>query len=239
MSYNFDKFENQLLQWNFTLTNEKKEQFSIYYDLLVEWNKIMNLTAIIEFDEVVEKHFLDSIALGAYLNLNDSLKMIDLGTGAGFPGVPLKIMFPKLEVLLADSLNKRIRFLKELILQLNLVQVEAVHGRAEELARKDRYREQYDLCVSRAVSNLSSLSEYCLPFVKEGGIFVAYKSSEIYQEVGNSKKAIQTLGGKVRSVEVFRLADTEYQRSFVFIDKVKRTSKRFPRKAGTPIKEPL
>lgn len=239
MCYDYDRFEQKLAQLDLTLTDHMKEQFSDYYGLLCEWNKVMNLTAIIEFDEVVEKHFLDSLALGAYLKLENEWKLIDIGTGAGFPGIPLKIMFPQLHVLLVDSLNKRIRFLNEVIEQLRLTDICAVHSRAEELAHKNEYREKFDLCVSRAVANLASLSEYCLPFVKTGGIFAAYKSADISEEVEQSKKAVSLLGGKLRNVEEFKLSDTEYRRSFVFIDKVKQTAKKYPRKAGIPGKNPL
>ena len=239
MSDTFERLENQLSKLNLKLTDEKRDQFSFYYDLLIEWNKVMNLTAITEFDDVSDKHFLDSLALGKYLNMEHAWSLIDLGTGAGFPGIPLKIMFPELDVLLVDSLNKRVRFLKEVISQLKLKGICAVHGRAEELAHQTKYREQYDLCVSRAVANLSSLSEYCLPFVKSEGIFIAYKTADLKEEIDRSKNAIQMMGGKLREVTEFQLPDTEYRRSFVFIDKVKQTPKKYPRKAGTPVKEPL
>ncbi len=239
MRYNFDKFEEKLSEINLKITDLMIDQFAVYYELLCEWNKVINLTTIIEFDEVVEKHFLDSVVLGAYLNLKNKWKLIDIGTGAGFPGIPLKIMFPDLDVLLADSLNKRIRFLNELIGKLQLTGIHAIHCRAEELARKNEYREQYDLCVSRAVANLASLSEYCLPFVRAGGVFIAYKSAGIQEEVNQSKNAIQILGGKLQKVEEFQLPNTEYLRSFVFVDKVKHTSKKYPRKAGMPGKNPL
>ncbi len=239
MRYSFEQFEQKLSQMNLTVTDEMKEQFSIYYELLCEWNKVMNLTTIIEFDEVVEKHFLDSLALAAYLDIHPDWKLIDVGTGAGFPGIPLKIMFPKLNVLLADSLNKRVRFLEEVIGRLRLSDICAVHGRAEDLAHKTEYREQFDLCVSRAVAHLSSLSEYCLPFIKRGGVFAAYKSADIAEEVEQSQKAIQILGGKLDRVEQFQLPDTEYQRSFVLMNKIKYTAKKYPRKAGTPVKCPL
>lgn len=239
MKETFERFENQLYKLNLELTDKKREQFSFYYDLLLEWNQVMNLTAITEFNEVTDKHFLDSLALGKYVNIKNIDTLIDLGTGAGFPGIPLKIMFPELEVLLVDSLNKRVRFLDEVIFQLKLKGIRAVHGRAEELAHQANYREQYDLCVSRAVANLSSLSEYCLPFVKSEGSFIAYKSADLKEEIDRSKKAIQVMGGKLRKVEEFQLPDTQYRRSFVFIDKVKHTPGQYPRKAGTPAKDPL
>lgn len=239
MVNNFEIFKKELSQLNLTITNQMEEQFSVFYDLLMEWNQVMNLTAITEFGEVVKKHFLDSAALGAYFNLEQELALIDIGTGAGFPGIPLKIMFPKLQIVLADSLHKRIKFLNEVILQLGLENISAVHGRAEELARKEEYREQFDLCVSRAVANLASLSEYCLPFVKTGGMFISYKSGDIERETKDAKKAIHLLGGKLKEIQKFQLPDTDYQRSFVMIQKKEHTSKKYPRKAGTPVKQPL
>lgn len=239
MTYDFDKLEKTLLKLDLNITDRMKEQFAAYYEILIKWNQVMNLTSIIEFDEVVEKHFLDSIAMGYYIDLNHELKLIDVGTGAGFPGIPLKIVFPNIKVLLADSLNKRVKFLNEVILQLNLEYITAVHGRAEELAQKELYREQFDLCVSRAVANLASLSEYCLPFVKTGGKFIAYKSCNVDYEVEQSKNAIAMLGGNLEQVKKFFLPDTEYQRSFVIVDKIKHTKRKYPRKAGTPSKMPL
>lgn len=243
MKYNLEKFKDGLADLNLTLTDAQLNQFLTYYELLVETNKVMNLTAITEFDEVIEKHFLDSLSLCRvydFKNLPEtsgSVKVLDMGTGAGFPGIPLKIAFPEVEFVLADSLNKRIRFLQDVIAQLGLKKIEAVHARAEEMGRNKSYREQFDLCVSRAVANLSSLSEYCIPFVKEGGIFISYKSGEIDEEVKQAKKAIFLLGGKVEDVYKFDLY--EQKRSFVLIRKEKKTPKTYPRKAGTPTKEPL
>ena len=195
------------------------EQFLQYYEMLVEKNKVMNLTAITEFDEVVEKHFLDSVSLTKQMDLHQPLKVLDLGTGAGFPGIPLKIVFPELEITLMDSLNKRVLFLQDVISSLQLQDIEAVHGRAEEAARNKKYREGFDLCVSRAVANISTLSEYCLPFVKIGGSFISYKSSTIEDELEDGKKGIAILGGKVKDVYKFTLPDSELQRSFVVIQK--------------------
>lgn len=239
MNYNLEKFKNGLQQLHIALPEKQMEQFLQYYELLVEKNKVMNLTAITEFDEVVEKHFLDSVSLTKQLDLHQPLKVLDLGTGAGFPGIPLKIVFPELEITLMDSLNKRVLFLQDVISSLQLENIEAVHGRAEEAARNKKYRESFDLCVSRAVANISTLSEYCLPFVKIGGSFISYKSSTIEDELEDGKKGIDILGGKVKDVYKFTLPDSELQRSFVIIEKEKKTPKAYPRKAGTPSKEPL
>jgi 16S rRNA (guanine527-N7)-methyltransferase len=197
----------------------------------------MNLTGITEWDEVLEKHFLDSISLIRAIDLNQELTVMDMGTGAGFPGIPLKIAFPKLKVTLADSLNKRVLFLQEVIDELGLEEIEAIHGRAEDLAQDKSYREQYDLSVSRAVANLSTLSEYCLPFVKIGGQFISYKSGECEEEVVASKSAVFLLGGKISDTIKFELGESG--RSFIIINKVKGTPKTYPRKAGTPSKKPL
>lgn len=239
MNYNLEKFKNGLQQLHIELSEKQMEQFLQYYEMLVEKNKVMNLTAITEFDEVVEKHFLDSVSLTKQMNLHQPLKVLDLGTGAGFPGIPLKIVFPELEITLMDSLNKRVLFLQDVISSLQLQDIEAVHGRAEEAARNKKYREGFDLCVSRAVANISTLSEYCLPFVKIGGSFISYKSSTIEDELEDGKKGIAILGGKVKDVYKFTLPDSELQRSFVVIQKEKKTPKAYPRKAGTPSKDPL
>lgn len=239
MEYNLEKFKSGLNKLEVELSEQQIQQFLKYYEMLVEKNKVMNLTAITEFEEVVEKHFLDSLSLIQQMDLHQKIKVLDLGTGAGFPGIPLKIAFPELEIVLMDSLNKRINFLNEVISTLGLEKITAIHGRAEEMARKSEYREQFELCVSRAVANLASLSEYCLPFVKERGNFISYKSGEIEEEVENSKKAIFLLGGKIKEVKKFRLVETDAERSFVQVEKVKKTPKTYPRKAGTPSKSPI
>ncbi len=232
-------FENKLSALGITLTEEQKQQFDKFYELLVEWNKVMNLTGITEYEEVNEKHFVDSVSIVKAIDINKFETVIDIGTGAGFPGIPLKIAFPHLKIVLLDSLNKRINFLNKVIEELGLTDIKTIHGRAEDFAKQVEYREQFDLCVSRAVANLSTLSEYCLPYVNKGGMFVPYKSGEIDEEVEQAKKAVYILGGKLEEVVKFQLPGTEIGRSFVKINKVQNTAKKYPRKAGLPSKEPL
>ena len=232
-----EKLKARALKEEISLSPKQLDQFELFYNMLIETNKSMNLTAITDEDEVIEKHFEDSLSLIQAVDLRKSQTVIDLGTGAGFPGIPLKIAFPELQITLADSLNKRILFLNDVIQKLELERIETVHGRAEDLAKNVKYREQFDLCVSRAVANLSTLSEYCLPFVKIGGKFVSYKAGECDEEVTASKSSVFLLGGKISDVKKFELGESK--RAFVIIDKVSGTPKKYPRKAGTPSKDPL
>ena len=237
-TYDTTQFEKDLEELNIRLTEKQLEQFLLYYEMLIEQNKVMNLTAITDYEEVMKKHFIDSLSLVKAYDLLKPVSVIDVGTGAGFPGVPLKIAFPDLQVTLLDSLNKRVSFLNSVIDALGLTGIEAIHGRAEDFA-KNSLREKYDLCVSRAVANLSTLSEYCLPFVKVGGQFISYKSEKIAEEKIAAQNAITILGGKVVAQMEFTLSDSDIYRNLFVIEKVKSTPKKYPRKAGVPGKEPL
>lgn len=233
------RFERELDALGISLNDVQKEQFDRYYELLIEWNKVMNLTGITDYDEVNLKHFTDSLTIVRSITLEKISTLIDVGTGAGFPGIPIKIAFPHIKVVLLDSLNKRIKFLNEIAAQLELADVTALHGRAEDYAKKEEYREKFDLCVSRAVANLSTLSEYCLPFVKQGGYFVSYKSADSDEEILNSKKAFEILGGKLERTDKFTLPESDMGRALAVIEKVKDTPRKYPRKAGIPSREPL
>lgn len=239
MKYQLDQFYFGLEKLNIKLSEDQIGQFLTFYEMLIEKNKVMNLTTITEFQDVVQKHFIDSLSICLKVDLNQNIQILDLGTGAGFPGIPLKIAFPELNIVLIDSLNKRIIFLQEVISKLQLKKITAVHGRAEELARKPQYREQFDYCVSRAVAHLSSLSEYCIPFVKQGGMFISYKAGEIDEEVFQAKKAMHVLGGSIVNIDKFSLPGTDLSRTLIFIKKEQRTPKSYPRKAGTPARNPI
>lgn len=237
--YNQNKFVDNCKNMGISLSEQQQEQFQKYYEILIEWNSFMNLTGITEFDEVMKKHFEDSLELVRVLSIKDIHTLLDVGTGAGFPGIPLKIAFPHLRVVLLDSLGKRVKFLNHVIEQLGLQDIKAIHGRAEDFARDSMYREQFDVTVSRAVANLSSLSEYCIPYTKINGFFISYKSGKIEEELEQAEKAVYVLGGKVQNVDKFVLSDTDMERSLVVIRKVKETPKKYPRKAGLPSREPI
>lgn len=234
-----EKLKKSAEQFGLELSDSQISQFLKYYDMLIEWNKVMNLTAITDKNEVIYKHFTDSLLLYKYKKLHENLSIIDIGTGAGFPGIPLKIAFPNLKVTLMDSLNKRLKFLNEVINELGLSDTITVHSRAEDAGHNFLYREKYDLAVSRAVANLSSLSEFCLPFVKEGGYFIPYKSGALSEEMKTGKKAIRMLGGQIENIFTTNLPDTDIERSFVFVKKVDKTPDIYPRKAGLVTKKPL
>ena len=228
-----------LSELGLTITEEQIEKFDKYYEMLIETNKVMNLTSITEYDEVIIKHFIDSLLVVNIFDINQSKKMIDVGTGAGFPGIPIKIMFPEIRVVLLDSLNKRLKFLNNVIDELGLKNITTVHGRAEDIAHMDEYREKFSLCVSRAVANLSTLSEYCIPFINESGIFISYKSEFSEEETDNAKKAIKVFGGKIEDTYIEELPHSDINRSFVVIKKERSTSNKYPRKAGVPSKKPI
>ncbi len=218
---------------------EDMESFAKYKELLLEWNEKINLTSITESDEVDVKHFVDSISIFKTGLFNAGTKVIDVGTGAGFPGIPMKIYNRDIELVLMDSLNKRINFLNTVIDELNLENTIAIHGRAEEMARKVEYREQFDICVSRAVANLSTLSEYCLPFVKLGGYFVSMKGPDVQEELSGANRAISELGGKIVDTIVVNLDYDDIVHTLVVIEKVSHTSKKYPRGGGKPKNSPL
>ncbi len=234
-----DKFEKGLYELGINLSLKQREQFDKYYELLVERNKVMNLTGITEYDEVNLKHFIDSLSVVRVVDMKSVKRVIDVGTGAGFPGIPLKIAFPDTEILLLDSLNKRVKFLNEVITTLGLENITAIHGRAEDIAKNKFYREQFDLCVSRAVANLSTLCEYSLPFLWISGSFVSYKGEYSENEIKQAEKAVDILGGKISKIDRFKLPGTDMGRSLIKIDKVKKTPGKYPRKAGLPAKEPI
>ncbi len=228
-----------LAQWGININKEQQEQFEKYYDLLVEWNSFMNLTGITDYEEVLVKHFLDSLALFHEHPYQEGLSLLDMGTGAGFPGIPLKIVYPDLKVTLVDSLNKRIKFLNEVINALGLTGIEAIHARAEELARKEEHREKYDLVVSRAVARTVSLAEFCLPYAKVGGYFIPYKSGTIEEELKEANYSFEVLGAKLQEVKTFSIPNSDMNRTLFIVKKIKNTPKAYPRAGGKPLKSPL
>lgn len=231
------EFEKYLAKMNISLLKEQYGQFYAYMELLIEWNEKMNLTAITDPKEIILKHFVDSLTIAKYVKEDKSI--IDMGTGAGFPGIPIKIYRKDVKVVLADSLNKRIKFLDEVIDKLKLENVETIHCRAEELGKNKQYREKFDYATSRAVANLSTLSEYLMPFVKLNGKCIFMKTIEVEEELEKAKKAINTLGGKIEKVDKFEIPESDLGRSIIIVKKEKITPSKFPRKPGTPAKEPL
>ena len=271
MAFDISVLNEYVKELGICFSDNQLNQFLAYYNLLISWNEKINLTTITDFDDVLKKHFLDSVAIVKAVDCdiikditdNASFSLIDVGCGAGFPSVPLKIAFPELQVTCLDSLNKRINFLNEVFDELHLSGIRAVHGRAEDAAADKSHREAYDIAVSRAVANMSTLSEYCLPFVKQGGILVAYKSEELVKpgmfdvskyasvlgnnlssysdksELDISSKAIKLLGGHIENVYEYTLPSTDFYRSLCVVRKSSKTSSRYPRKAGLPSKEPI
>lgn len=232
------KFEEILKEYNIDINPEQINQFEIYKKLLLEWNEKINITRITEAQEIYIKHFLDSLTLINTGLIKEGKSLIDIGTGGGFPGLPLKIMYPGLKISLMDSLNKRIIFLQEVIKELNLKNIEAVHGRAEEYGRKEDYREKFDLVTNRALANMSSLAEYSLPFVKKSGYFIAMKGSEYKEEVKEAKNAIDILGGKIVDIKEIKLPG-EILHSLIIVEKMRETPKKYPRAGGKPRTQPL
>lgn len=233
----FEKLKEQAGKLNIELTNKQLEQFYLYMELLLEWNEKINLTAITDVDDIIKKHYIDSLTINKYIEEN--IKIIDVGTGAGFPGIPIKIVKENNEIVLLDALNKRLKFLEEVINKNNLMNIKTIHYRAEEAGRDKKYREKFDIATSRAVAPLNVLLEYMLPLAKVGGKCICMKGSNAKEEIEQSKNAIQILGGEIEKVEEFNLPDTDMARTIIIVRKVSNTPSKYPRKAGTPSKEPI
>ena len=231
--------EDSLKKLNISIDEDQKSKFSKYYSLLLEKNKVMNLTRITDEEEIIIKHFVDSLMIAKVAEMEKVESLIDVGTGAGFPGIPIKIIWPEIKVTLLDSLDKRVGFLQEAIEELNLEGAEAIHGRAEDFGQDDNYREKFDLCASRAVADLSVLSEYCIPFVKEQGEFISYKADGSEEEIHNAMNAIEALGGSLERIATETIPGTDIKRQFAVIRKIEKTDSKYPRKAGKPSKKPL
>lgn len=233
------QFQERLAGHGIHLDDRQLEQFEIYFRELVDWNEKMNLTGITEREAVYTKHFYDSISLAFYADMDQVSNLADIGSGAGFPGIPLKICFPHLRLTIIDSLQKRINFLQHLCESAGLQQVELIHGRAEEVGRKPGYRDSYDLVTARAVAKLAVLNEFCLPFTRKGGIFTAMKGIDPTEELEEAAFSLKELNGKVREVQAFQLPIEESARHIILIDKTGDTPRKYPRKPGTPLKMPL
>jgi 16S rRNA (guanine527-N7)-methyltransferase len=231
--------ENLLKKIDFEYNENVINEFEKYKDLIIEWNKKINITSIDREEEIYLKHFIDSVIIKKYVIIKEGSKTIDIGTGGGFPGIPLKILDKTMNITLLDSLNKRINFLDEVVKALNLKDVECIHGRAEELGQNQEYREKYDYGFSRAVASLNILLEYALPFIKKDGFFVVFKGSNFKEELENSTNALKKLGGEITEVKEYKLPEGDISRSLILIKKVGNTPKKYPRRPGTPNKKPL
>lgn len=236
---NIDQFQTMLAEKGIALSPTQIEQYNQYYQTLVEWNEKMNLTAITDKESVYLKHFFDSISASFYFDFTQSLTICDVGAGAGFPSIPIKIAFPNIHVTIVDSLNKRIHFLEHLANELKLENVRFIHDRAETFGQNPLHREKYDVVMARAVARMSVLTELCLPLVKVGGTFIAMKAQSAAEELTAAKKAITEMGGKLESVHSFILPIEESERNLLIVEKVKSTPKKYPRKPGTPNKTPI
>jgi len=232
-------FENLLKKIDIDYNEGSIKSFKKYKDLIIEWNKKINITSIDSEEEIYLKHFIDSIIIKKYVIIKKGSKTIDVGTGGGFPGIPLKLIDNDMDITLVDSLNKRIKFLDEVVKELDLEDVECIHARAEELGKNKKYREKYDYGFSRAVASLNVLLEYVLPFVKKGGLFIAFKGSNFKDEIQESKKALNLLGGEIIDIREYKLPETDISRSMIVVKKINSTPKKYPRKPGTPNKKPL
>jgi len=237
--YEVKQLENAFEQLQITITDKIVNKFQKYMELVLAWNEKVNLTAVTERDEFIKKHFIDSILCADFDELKNANTIIDVGTGAGFPGVPLALIFPEKQFLLIDSLNKRMKILEEMLSEIEVSNVSVLHTRAEDLAHKKEYRETFDICVSRAVANLAVLSEYCLPFINLGGFFISYKGPSALEELAQADKAIKLLGGEVKDIVKKELEDFDLDHNMVIIKKERHTPNKYPRKAGIPAKEPL
>lgn len=234
-----EQLRKALEQLKIPYDNHMIDQFQNYMDSILEWNEKVNLTAITDKDAFIKKHYIDSLACVGFSQIENAQNVIDIGTGAGFPGIPLAIIYPDKKFLLLDSLNKRLKIIEELASKIGINNVTVLHGRAEEIAQKKEYREQFDFCVSRAVANLAVLSEYCIPFVKIGGYFAAYKTGNAQDEINESLRAIKILGGVIEDRKVVSIDDFDLDHQIIMIKKMNKTLAKYPRKAGTPVKEPL
>ncbi|MDQ0297633.1 16S rRNA (guanine527-N7)-methyltransferase [Salibacterium salarium] len=232
-------FEDWLHHQGIHLTEKQSYQFDLYYRMLVDWNKKVNLTSLTDRDDVYEKHFYDSLSATFFHDFQKDNSIIDIGAGAGFPSLPIKICYPHLHIVIVDSLKKRIAFLESLVEELNVDNVSFVHGRAEDVAHDTSHREQYDIAIARAVAKMPVLTELCLPFVKKDGVFMALKGSNGINEKKEAGKACRTIGGRWLSPHALTLPNEESERYILTMEKVDATPRKYPRKAGTPAKKPL